>query len=66
MNDVKNPSEIINLSLLKEAFDCGIISTDSVLDKLMSTKRERIKKYIPILLHPHQVPRADGRLIIKG
>ena len=56
MNNIKNPSEIFNLSLLKEAFDCGIISTDSVLDKLMSTKRERIKKIHPYTITPHQVP----------
>lgn len=44
MNDNKNTSEIFNLSLLKEALDCGIISTDSVLDTLMSTKREQVRK----------------------
>ena len=43
MNDNKNTSEIFNLSLLKEALDCGIISTDSVLDTLMSTKREQVR-----------------------
>ena len=44
MNDNKNTSEIFNLSLLKEALECGILDTDSVLDTLMSTKREQVRK----------------------
>ena len=44
MNNLRNASEIFPLSLLKDALDCGIIPVDSVLDTLMSTKREKIKK----------------------
>lgn len=44
MQNINEVSEIFNFSLLKEALDCGIISTDSVLDTLMSTKREQVRK----------------------
>ena len=66
MNNVKNPSEIFNLSLLKEAFDCGIISTDSVLDKLMSTKRERIKKLHSYTITPPSSPKGRWQTYYKG
>lgn len=33
-----------NLSLLKDALNCGILDIDSVLDTLMATKREQVKK----------------------
>ncbi len=66
MNNIKNPSEIFNLSLLKEAFDCGIISTDSVLDKLMSTKRERIKKIHPYTITPPSSPKGRWQTYYKG
>lgn len=52
MNSIKNPSEIFNLSLLKEALDCGILSEDSVLDTLMSTKREQVRKIHNYALTP--------------
>ncbi len=48
--DTNNYSTNSNLSLLKDALDYGILSVDSVLDKLMSTKREQIKK-----LHPYSI-----------
>lgn len=57
MNDNKNTSEIFNLSLLKEALDCGIISTDSVLDTLMSTKREQVRKIHTYAITP---PAKEG------
>lgn len=62
---MKTP-EIFNLSLLKEAFDCGIISTDSVLDKLMSTKRERIKKIHPYTITPPSSPKGRWQTYYKG
>lgn len=34
----------LRLSLLKDAIDCGILDMDSVLDTLMSTKREQLLK----------------------
>lgn len=57
MDNMKNPSEIFNLSLLKEALDCGIISTDSVLDTLMSTKREQVRKIHTYAITP---PAKEG------
>ena len=57
MNDIKNTSEISNLSLLKEALDYGIISTDSVLDTLMSTKREQVRKIHTYAITP---PAKEG------
>lgn len=57
MENIKNTSEIFNLSLLKEALDCGIISTDSVLDTLMSTKREHIRKIHTYAITP---PAKEG------
>lgn len=62
----KNTSEIFNLSLLKEALDCGIISTDSVLDTLMSTKREQVRKYILTPSHRQQKRADGGRPAIRG
>lgn len=51
-----NNSGISNLSLLQEALDSGIIKIDSVLDTLMSTKREQIKK-----IHSYAItPPANG------
>ena len=43
--------------ILKEAFDCGIINTDSVLDILMSTKREQIRKIHTYAITP---PAKEG------
>ena len=57
MNDNKNTSEIFNLSLLKEALDCGIIRPDSVLDTLMSTKREQVRKIHTYAITP---PAKEG------
>mgnify|MGYP006940215730 CR=1 FL=1 len=57
MSNDKNTSEIFNLSLLKEALDCGIISTDSVLDTLMSTKKEQIRKIHTYAITP---PAKEG------
>jgi integrase len=50
--DTNNYSANFNLSLLKDALDYGILSVDSVLDKLMSTKREQIKKLHPYAITP--------------
>lgn len=45
-------SEIFQLSLLKDALNCGILNADSVLDMLMSTKREQVKKIHPYAITP--------------
>ena len=45
-------SEIFQLSLLKDALNCGILNADSVLDTLMSTKREQVKKIHPYAITP--------------
>ena len=66
MNDNKNTSEIFNLSLLKEALDCGIISTDSVLDTLMSTKREQVRKIHTYAITPPAKVADGGRPAIRG
>lgn len=53
-----NIDENLNLSLLKEAIHCGIINADSVLDTLMSTKRERIEKIHNYAITP---PSKNGK-----
>ena len=45
------------LSLLKEAIECGILNSDSVLDIIMSSKKEQIKKMHPYAITP---PSKDG------
>jgi integrase len=40
----KQKTDNLELSLLKDAVNCGILDLDSVLDTLMSTKREQILK----------------------
>ena len=66
MDNLKNPSELFPLSLLKDAVDCGIIPVDSVLDTLMSTKREKIKKYTLMQLLRRPKRAAAGRPATKG
>ena len=56
MNNNKN-TDIFHHSLLKEALDCGIINTDSVLDMLMSTKREQTRKIHTYAITP---PAKEG------
>ena len=41
---MRDEKEKISFSMLKDAVNCGIINIDSVLDTLMSTKREQILK----------------------
>ena len=66
MDTLKNPSETFPLSLLKDAIDYGIISVDSVLGTLMSTKREKIKKNLLMQLLRHPNMAAAGRPATKG
>ena len=54
MNDEK---EKVSLSILKDAVNCGIINIDSVLDTLMSTKREQIMKMHTYAITP---PAKEG------
>ena len=48
MDNTTKLSHYMELSLLKEAMDCGILNSDSVLDMLMSSKKEQIKKNTPL------------------
>ena len=57
MDDTTKLSHYMKLSLLKEAMDCGILNSDSVLDMLMSSKKEQIKKIHPYAITP---PSKDG------
>lgn len=50
---MKNKSKE-NLELLQQAIECGILGSDSVLDILMATKRERVKKIHPYAITPPQ------------
>lgn len=56
MDSKKNTTEIFNLSLLKDALDCGILNADSVLDMLMSTKRDQVRK-----IHPYAITPPAGK-----
>ena len=65
MDNTTKLSHYMELSLLKEALDCGILNSDSVLDMLMSSKKEQIKKIHPYAITPPSKDGADGRLSIK-
>lgn len=56
---MKNNTNIdkLQLSLLKDALDCGMLELDSVLDTLMATKREQVRKLHPYAITP---PSKDG------
>lgn len=47
-----NSNEILNLTLLKEALEKGIINSGSVLETLMLSKKEQVKKIHPYALTP--------------
>lgn len=47
-----------NLELLQQAIECGILGSDSVLDIVMATKRERVKKIHPYAITP---PQKEGQ-----
>ena len=49
MNDNRT-TDNLKLSLLKDAINCGIVDLDSVIDMLMSSKREQILK-----IHPYAI-----------
>lgn len=66
MDNLKNPSEIFPLSLLKDAVDCGIIPVDSVLGTLMSTKREKIKKIHTYAITPPSKEGGRWQTCYKG
>ena len=66
MDNLKNPSELFPLSLLKDAVDCGIIPVDSVLDTLMSTKREKIKKIHTYAITPPSKEGGRWQTCYKG
>ena len=66
MDNLKNPSELFPLSLLKDAVDCGIIPVDSVLGMLMSTKREKIKKIHAYAITPPSKEGGRWQTCYKG
>ena len=66
MDTLKNPSETFPLSLLKDAIDYGIISVDSVLGTLMSTKREKIKKIHAYAITPPSKEGGRWQTCYKG
>ncbi len=66
MNNLRNALEIFPLSLLKDALDCGIIPVDSVLDTLMSTKREKIKKIHTYAITPPSKEGGRWQTCYKG
>ena len=53
-------------TILQEAVDAGILTVDSVLDKLMSTKREKIKKIHPYAITAPSTPRGRWQTYYKG
>ena len=48
----KQKTDNIELSLLKDAINCGILNMDSVIDILMSSKREQLLKIHPYAITP--------------
>ena len=66
MDNLRNTSEIFPLSLLKDALDCGIIPVDSVLDTLMSTQREKIKKIHTYAVTPPSKEGGRWQTCYKG
>lgn len=59
MEQTKNLTKTQSFPLLKEVIDYGIIDADSVLDMLMSNKREQILKIHPYAITPPTS--EDGR-----
>lgn len=55
LKNSENLNESDQLRLLNEALSAGIIPMDSVLDTLMASKRERVKK-----LHPYSITPPSG------
>lgn len=51
MSNIIN-TENLKLFILKDALNCGILGIDSVLDTLMSTKREQVLKIHPYAITP--------------
>ena len=59
MDKLKKSSEIFRLSLLNGLPGCGILETDSVLDMLMSSKRNQVRKIHTYAITPPS--KAGGR-----
>ena len=66
MDDTTKLSHYMKLSLLKEAMDCGILNSDSVLDMLMSSKKEQIKKIHPYAITPTSKDGGRWQTFYKG
>lgn len=56
LKNSENLNQSDQLNLLNEAISAGIIPMDSVLDTLMASKRERVKK-----LHPYSITPPSGK-----
>lgn len=61
----ENCKEIELQAILKEAVKAGILSTDSVLNELMSTKREQVKKIHPYAITPPSNPSGRWQTYYK-
>lgn len=48
----KNKSSDLKVSILKDAINCGIVDVDSVLNMLMSKKRDQVLKIHPYAITP--------------
>lgn len=66
MDNTTKLSHYMELSLLKEALDCGILNSDSVLDMLMSSKKEQIKKIHPYAITPPSKGEGRWQTFYKG
>lgn len=66
MDNTTKLSHYMELSLLKEALDCGILNSDSVLDMLMSSKKEQIKKIHPYAITPPSKGGGRWQTFYKG
>ena len=58
--DVMSVTQEIQLSVLQEILDCGIVKMDSVLDTFMANKREKVLKIHPYAITPPP-PKPKGR-----
>lgn len=61
----KQKTDNLGLSLLKDAVNCGILNMDSVLDMLMSSKREQLLKIHSFAITPPTSPKGRWQTYYK-
>lgn len=61
----KQKTDNLGLSLLKDAVNCGILNVDSVLDMLMSSKREQLLKIHSFAITPPTSPKGRWQTYYK-